>query len=355
MKKSVLFFSLIFILLLSFFVVPPSAIGDVGDFNDYDDSDSDWGSSDWDDDDDYDYDDDYDNDYDNDYDDDDDDDYHYTSDGSGSRESRGFSFLELLLIGFGGLAFIVTVLYKLQQFGELVLRFIRPIIRSLRKMMRSGESKPKPMATPAAQDNTYKIVPAVQNIDPRFSNDKFIAWTKDVFVTLQKAWMERKWDSVRPFEKEELYKQHEMQLQQYINNGKINVLERASFDQAYLHKYVRDKDYEYLTVFFNVQMIDYIKDEKTGQVLKGTPNKECRMKYLYTFMRKTGVLTDPAKSNHSTTNCPNCGAELKVSSAGKCEYCNSIITTGAFDWVLSNIDGVKPQTVIDNSGVIIRD
>ena len=205
------------------------------------------------------------------------------------------------------------------------------------------------------RDHTQEIMPAILAIDPLFSNDKFIAWAKEVYFTLSYAWMERDWEKVRPFEKEELYRQHEQQLQQYINNGRINVLDRININQAYLQKYVRDKEYEYLTVFLQVRMIDYIKDEKTGRVLKGSPDVDCHMQYLYTFMRQNGVMTDPANSNKSTTNCPNCGAPTQITSAGKCGYCGSVIVTGAFDWVLSNIDGVKPHTVIDDSGVIIRD
>ena len=40
----------------------------------------------------------------------------------------------------------------------------------------------------------------------------------------------------------------------------------------------------------------------------------------------------------STTNCPNCGAPTQITSAGKCEYCGSIITTGEYSWVLSNLE-----------------
>ena len=36
-------------------------------------------------------------------------------------------------------------------------------------------------------------------------------------------------------------------------------------------------------------------------------------------------------------NCPNCGAPLKVSMAGICEYCGGKVTSGNFDWVLSRI------------------
>jgi len=296
--------ALTLILLLFIPVLTPNTSADVGDFNDYD-SGSGWDSgSDWD------------------YD---------SGDSYGGSGDAGWPGAIIIWVIIGGLIVWAAVSKNKQKPGGT-----------------SG-------AVQAVRDHTEEIVPAILGVDPEFSNDKFIAWVKEVFFTLQYAWMERDWEKVRPFEKEELYKQHEMQIQQYINNGRINVLERININQAYLQKYVRDHEYEYLTVFLQVRMTDYIKDEKTGQVLKGSPDVDSHMKYLYTFMRKNGVLTNPASSNKSTTNCPNCAAPTQITSAGKCNYCGSVITTGEFDWVLSNIDGVKPQTVIDDSGVIIRD
>ncbi|MCL2695421.1 MAG: Tim44-like domain-containing protein [Clostridiales bacterium] len=303
--KRIITFLLVIMLVLTLCLWPLWAGADVGDFNDY--GGGDWGGSDW---------------------------GWSGSDGDWGGGGGNFSATSV------GLFVIIIGVW-------VVLHFV--------KKSKGGSPPAASGAGPEVRDHTNAIVPAVQEKDPQFSNDKFIAWVKEVFFTLQYAWMERDWEKVRPFEKEELYKQHEMQLQQYINNGRINVLERININQAYLQKYVRDADYEYLSVFLQVRMTDYIKDEKTGAILKGSPDVDCHLKYIYTFMRKTGVLTDPASSNKSTTNCPNCGAPTKITSAGKCEYCESVITTGAFDWVLSNIDGVKPHTVIDDSGVIIRD
>lgn len=205
------------------------------------------------------------------------------------------------------------------------------------------------------KNNTSIIEPAIKEIDPLFSSNKFLAWTEEVFITLQYAWTARDWSKIRPFEKEELYRKHEMQLQEYINLGRINIMERINVNQTYLHKYVRDEEYEYLTVLLSARMNDYIIDEKTRQVVKGDPNREYFTDYLMTFMRKKGVKTDPAVSNLSTKSCPHCGAPLAITSAGKCEYCDFIVTTGEHDWVLSDLDSVKQNTLIDNSGVIIND
>ena len=344
MKKILMYLgALVLVLFLSLAFFSPGAGADVGDFNDYD-SGSDWGSS---------SDSDWDSGSSSDWGSSDSDwsssDSDWDSDSSSSSSSSsGYSR------GYGGFSRSTINFFIIAAFLIIFVGMVAPKKQKGNRKPATRPAAAGPMAGPKVNDHTNEIVQAIMKIDPRFTNDRFIAWVKEVFFTLQYAWMERDWGKVRPFEKEELYKQHEMQIQQYINNKRINVLERININQAYLQKYVRDSDYEYLTVFLQVRMTDYIKDEKTGAVIKGSPNVDSHMKYLYTFMRKKGVLTNPASSNMSTTNCPNCGAPTKITSAGKCEYCNSVITTGAFDWVLSNIDGVKPQTVIDDSGVIIR-
>lgn len=213
----------------------------------------------------------------------------------------------------------------------------------------------KPGADVNVKNNTDEIVTAIRKNDENFSYEKYSAWVKEVFITLQMAWSERDFEKARPFEKEELYRQHELQIKKYIENNRINVLDRINVNQLYLHKYVREKEYEYLTVCIQSRMTDYIKDANTGAILKGDPNTEYHLRYLYTFMRKTGVTTDPARSNNSVVACPHCGAPTSITSAGKCEYCGFIVTTGEFDWVLSNIEAVKDGMTIEDGGVVIRE
>ena len=101
-----------------------------------------------------------------------------------------------------------------------------------------------------------------------------------------------------------------------------------------------------------VRMGDYIIDEKTREVLKGDPNREYDMRYLLTFTRRLGITTRETRGA-TCACCPNCGAPMHITNAGQCEYCGSDITTGDFDWVLSNLDSVKPETRLDERGVVI--
>lgn len=179
----------------------------------------------------------------------------------------------------------------------------------------------------------------IRQIDPMFSEEKFLNWTKDVFVKLQTAWTKREWSIIRPFESNELFETHSAQLQEFIKAGRINIVERINVQRASLRSFTQDGDKETIKVDLDAVMRDYIIEEKTKKVIEGNAREDQYMKYTLTFMRKAGVKTQEGKSNMSTTNCPNCGAPTQITSAGQCEYCGSVITTGEHDWVLSGLEG----------------
>lgn len=190
-------------------------------------------------------------------------------------------------------------------------------------------------------DDTEKVSNQIKQIDPMFSAEDFLAWSKEVFIKLQNAWTKRDWSVIRPFETNELFEQHKSQLQEFIDNDKINVMERISVPYAELHEFRQEGDKEFLTITLKSIMVDYIIDAKTKEVLQGNKYEDRHMTYRMTFVRTAGVKTPKGTKELNTTNCPNCGAPTQITSAGKCEYCGSIITTDDHGWVLSNLEGLK--------------
>lgn len=188
---------------------------------------------------------------------------------------------------------------------------------------------------------SQSIAMNIRQNDPNFSEDAFIGWAREVFMKIQQAWNDRNWKIIRPFESQELFNQHNQQLEEYIKNNKINKVEKICIRYCGLKNYYVDGDKEVLIVELHATMRDYVVDAKTNQVLESDPTRDWFMKYDMIFNRKKGVLTSAGVSNKSTTNCPNCGAPTEITSAGQCEYCKSIITTGEHDWVLSNIVSIK--------------
>lgn len=276
----------------------------------------------------------------------------YSSGGSGGS---GLFFIMYLLVEEPLLGMLFLAVIAAFIIGKIMLDKAETSVFGSHAPRKDGQNMGSYSSYNGMRDNSPEIATAIWGIDPDFSVDKFLGWVKEVFITLQMAWFERDWEKVRPFEKEELYRQHELQIKEYIMKGRINVIERINVNNAYLFKYKRDSQYEYLTVFMNVRMIDYIIDERTKEVLKGDPNRDCYLQYMLTFIRKTGVLTSSAKSTNSAVACPKCGAPTKITSAGKCEYCGFIITTGEYNWVLADIEGVKPSVDYGRGGVEIKD
>lgn len=178
----------------------------------------------------------------------------------------------------------------------------------------------------------------IQQTDPNFNKEEFVAWSKNLFIKLQQAWTDRDWETIRTFETESLFEQHKNQLQGYIDNNQINVMDRICVNYANLYNYREEGDKEILVVRLNSRMEDYIIDATTKEVLKGEKGLDKVNTYLLTFIRKKGVKTQAGTTQVNTTNCPNCGAPTKITSAGRCEYCGSVITTGEYNWVLSNLE-----------------
>lgn len=295
--------SLIILLVLIF-----SCIGyvsaDVGSFESYDsgsswDSSDDWGSSsswDW----------------------DDDDDYYY----SGSSVSSGG-------FGAGDIIWLIVVI-------------VIVVVSIMSKNSRNHNQRLHPQYnyTPP-KPNSAEVLRKIQEVDPMFSEEEFIAWAKDLFIKLQNQWMAREWEEIRHFETNELFEQHKNQIQGYIDKKQINMLERICVNYANLYSFKQIGDKDVLEIALNSSMIDYIIDEDTKKVLMGDTVTRRTRTYKLTFIRKTGIKTKPGESKVNTTNCPNCGAPTQITSSGKCEYCGSVITTGEFNWVLSNLEPLR--------------
>ena len=266
----------------------------------------------------------------------------YDTSSSSSSSSDGDSYLlnwiiYFLFEMFGPLPGIILCIILFIVFGYLKTGKLKNIQNSINSTITSNYSE----SFNQIVDNTISVSEQIRQIDPEFSSDNFLAWTREVFLKIQQAWTDRNWKVIRPFESNELFATHNSQLNEYIKNHKINVVEKINISNATLREFRQDGDKEVLVVELHAVMRDYVIDEKTKKVLESNPNKDWYMKYLMTFNRKKGVLTKAGTSNKSTTNCPNCGAPTEITSSGQCEYCDSVITTGEHDWVLSDIHSIK--------------
>ena len=186
----------------------------------------------------------------------------------------------------------------------------------------------------------------IKEHDKEFDIEEFKAFAKTTFIKLQNAWTERDWEKVRVLESDKLFEQHKAQLQGYIDNNQINVIERIMVNEAHLYNFTQVQGKDTLTIDLKTRMADYIIDATTKKVIRGDQYKETYHIYRLTFVKTEKAKTEETTDNKEekktkTTNCPNCGAPTEITSTGRCPYCHSVITTKEYDWVLDNLE--RPQ------------
>lgn len=185
------------------------------------------------------------------------------------------------------------------------------------------------------------VLSSVKAIDPNFNPEEFKAFARDVYIRLQAAWSKGDWEDIRTFESNELFEQHRNQLQEYLDKGQLNKMDRVGVLNERYSGFRQQAGKDILEIDLDVKQIDYIIDVKTKQIVIGDPNEEDYGTYRLTFSRTTGNKINVASGETKITNCPNCGAPTTITSSGKCPYCGSVITTTDYGWVLSNLSKIS--------------
>ncbi|MBS4207036.1 TIM44-like domain-containing protein [Bacillus sp. FJAT-50079] len=244
-----------------------------------------------------------------------------------SGEGIDLWFLFYLLREHPILAVIVIIAFF------LVKKFRKPTTTTTRPQNRS-----RPAYRPVAA-NLSKL----KEKDPLFSDELFLSKVNNMFIQLQQAWMDKQWNSIRPFETDPLFNMHHKQLQSYIDQQRTNVVENIAILDSKIVRYENDGDHDEIDVYLRVRINDYVIDDHTKKVIKGNPNRDIYMTYIWTLIRKGNVVTEEEKEQYEVTQCPNCGANVSINASGQCEYCESVISSGEYNWVLSKIKIVSQE------------
>jgi hypothetical protein len=170
--------------------------------------------------------------------------------------------------------------------------------------------------------------------NPSFSWGEFQARARLIFDELQAAWSTLNWERARPHETDNLFQMHQYWIDAYKRQHLRNALDDCRITGLQPVKIKEDAFYNSITLRIGAQGYDYTVDER-GNVVSGSKTKLRYWSEYWTFIRNRQAKPMPATTN---LNCPNCGAPLKVNSAGVCEFCGGKITSGEFDWVLSKIE-----------------
>jgi predicted lipid-binding transport protein (Tim44 family) len=176
---------------------------------------------------------------------------------------------------------------------------------------------------------------AFQTRYPQFQIDAFEAKVRGIFLALQQAWTEGRWERARAYQTDHLYQSHRYWMDRYRRFGMRNLLEQVEVLEVQLVKLTADAFYEAATVRIKARMVDYTVD-RDGTVVGGHKTRPRTFTEYWTFIRTAGKTS---ARQGDLEHCPSCGAPLdKLSQTGVCGYCDAKIASGAHDWVLSSIE-----------------
>lgn len=179
--------------------------------------------------------------------------------------------------------------------------------------------------------------------DPNFSEAKFLDDAANLYVRMQNCWTAKDLEPVRPHLSAELYAKSDRQIQAYKNNHQTDHVERISVLDTRIVGCDTDSVNDIITVQLTARVVDYVTDDNTGAIIRGSNSKELFMTYQWTFIRTLGKQTG-AEGGIDSEHCPNCGAPIDLNRSAVCQYCGATITSGDYDWVVSNIRGISQRS-----------
>ena len=223
-----------------------------------------------------------------------------------------------------------------------VILIIVVIISAGKKKGTSKQTRVMPGATPT-NAASLKRIDEYLGLDPDFSESEFKEKVANMYVQFQNAWQKKDMEELRPYLTESLYAQCERQLQEFRRNKQTNRVERIAVLDVNPVGWKQQDGNDIMVVRLRTRIVDYVVDDASGNVVRGSNTAEKFMEYEWSLARTSGKKTSDFTGTQAHS-CPHCGAPLELNKSAKCEYCGSIIETDTFNWAVREIKGISQRT-----------
>ena len=194
----------------------------------------------------------------------------------------------------------------------------------------------RPDATPG------KPISELKKKDPNFSEAEFLDKVGNMYVQMQNAWQNKEWEPMRALMTDSLYNQMNRQLDALKQKGLTNYIDNICVMNSKITKYYDDAANDVIIVELTARITDYTVDSN-GNVVSGSKSLQKFLTYAWTLTRDKNAKTVDS-DGMQTVACPNCGAPVDVKKSARCEYCGTVVTVDAKDWVISSIKGISQRT-----------
>ncbi|MEW6388566.1 MAG: Tim44 domain-containing protein [Thermodesulfobacteriota bacterium] len=208
--------------------------------------------------------------------------------GPGAATGRGIGFLDILILA---------------GIGYFIYRYIK---RRRQEAVAEGPYQSSAATRPSSYQPPYQQPPYydqpsegdleletglshIRQMDPSFDENAFRDQCLDFFFKIQAAWGNRDLDPMRHLLTEEMYRNLSADAAQLIAERKINKLDNIAVRSVDLTEAWQESGQDFITVRIYANLVDYIVDEKSGEVLSGSKTEPITFEEYWTFTRPVGT------------------------------------------------------------------
>lgn len=128
----------------------------------------------------------------------------------------------------------------------------------------------------------------ISRSDPSFSRENFLLDSREWFLNFQKAWVDRDMDSIRSRLDNDIYEQCQRDLDALRREGRMNKLENMEMQRLEIAESWQEEGFDFITVRYDVSLLDYVVSVTTGEVVEGNPNTPVQFTEYWTWARRSG-------------------------------------------------------------------
>lgn len=129
----------------------------------------------------------------------------------------------------------------------------------------------------------------IRQNDRDFDPSYFKEIASDVFFQVQAGWMRRDLDSYGHLLGEQLAKEYAGHFDEMRQKGHINKLESIAVRTIEITQAGSDNGEDFVTVLFTASLLDYIVDDKSDELIKGSMTTPVKFKEEWTWARPAGT------------------------------------------------------------------
>jgi len=182
-------------------------------------------------------------------------------------------------------------------------------------------------------------VNALKLKDPGFELAPFLDRVKQLFLTMQQAWLNRDLSPVRQSMSDATFQRLKTQLNLMQDQGIRDVLADVQVLDAQLIGLDQSDWFDTVHLRIKAQMRDVdvpaaASEPEASRAVHTAPLEA--FTEVWSFVRKPGAKTRIGEDVYQG-KCPNCGAPFRGGATNNCEFCKAVVNSGNYDWTLAQI------------------